>query len=142
MHKRIGAVVLVGAVLAGVSGAHAQKAAPKTTLHDITVNADGVYSGTIELAVDRGKVTGNMRLTQPTEITGKVSGTSKAGVMALEFPYLMKERNCEGTVKMEIKVPAKPGPSSGTMSAVGCGRDPNQPLTGTVELVPAKAQKK
>jgi hypothetical protein len=142
MYLRMGAVGIICVALVAGAGAQAKKAAPKATVHDVTINAEGVYTGTMELAVDGGKVTGNMHLTKPTEIVGKVSGTSKAGVMALEFPYLMKERNCEGTVKMELKVPAKPGPTSGTMEARGCGRDAASPLQGTVELVPAKAQKK
>ena len=77
-----------------------------------------------------------------SEITGKVAGTSKGGVLDLEFPYLMTERNCEGTVKMNIKMPQKPGRAAGTMEAVGCGRDPSQKLTGTVELVPSAPAKK
>ena len=46
-----------------------------------------------------------------------------------------------GNVKMTIKLPAKPGPATGTMEATGCGRDLAQPLPGTVELVPAAAKK-
>jgi hypothetical protein len=112
----------------------------KTAVHDITVKADAVYTGKMELAVDKGKVTGDMLLTTPTEIKGKVTGTSKAGVLALDFPYTITERGCSGTVKMNIKLPAKPGPAQGTMEATGCG-DASQGVTGTVELsapLPAK----
>jgi hypothetical protein len=77
----------------------------------------------------------------PTEITGTVAGTAKGRVLALDFPYRMVERQCDGNVKMTIELPARPGPATGTMEATGCGRDLAQPLPGTVELVPAAAKK-
>jgi hypothetical protein len=54
----------------------------------------------------------------------------------------MAERNCEGTARMNITMPPKPGPALGTVEVVGCGRQENDKLTGTVELKPAapKAQ--
>ena len=95
----------------------------------------------MDLTIASGVVTGSMVLKSPTEITGKVAGTSKAGVLALEFPYQMTERKCEGTVKMNIALPPKPGPASGTMEAVGCGRDETRKLTGKVDLKPVAAAK-
>jgi hypothetical protein len=138
MVKRVLATVCISAAIVGAAAAQAKKpAGTKSVLHELTVTADSVYTGTMELAVDAGKVTGNMHVTAPTEITGKVAGTAKAGVLTLEFPYLMVERNCEGTVKMNIKMPAKPGLATGTMEAVGCGESPTDKVTGTVELKPA-----
>src|SRR6185503_17874441 len=89
--------------------------------------SENVYTGTMDLAIDMGKVTGKMVVTAPTAITGNVAGTSKAGELNLEFPFHMVEQNCDGTVKMSIKLPEKPGPSTGTMG-------------GTVELKPSTAK--
>lgn len=134
-------MALTGAAVAGAQPAQAKKeGGTKGVTYDITATADTVYTGTVELTIDRGKVTGDMLITVPTEITGKVAGTSKDGVLLLDFPYYMKENQCEGNVKMKITMPAKPGPAKGTMEAVGCGQDPNQPLGGTVELKPAAAK--
>jgi hypothetical protein len=133
-------MILMCAAMVVPALAQTKKPASKSVRHDITVTADQVYTGTMEMAVDRGKVTGSIRMTSPTEITGKVAGTVKGGVMILEFPYTMTERACEGTVKMNITLPPKPGPSKGTLEAVGCGRDEANKLTGTVELTPAAAK--
>jgi len=95
----------------------------------------------MEMAVDGGKVTGSMHVTSPTEITGKLAGTAKAGVLSLEFAFQMVEENCEGNVKMNIKLPAKPGPAAGTMEAVGCDGDETNKVTGTVELKPLESKK-
>jgi hypothetical protein len=138
MLKQVSMAVCVGAVVAGTAVAQDRKpAGTKPMMHEIIVTADTVYTGTVEMAIARGKVTGDMVITSPTRITGKVAGTSKAGVLTLEFPYIMVEENCEGTVKMNIKLGDKPGVGSGTMEAVGCGSEPDTPVTGTVELKPA-----
>ena len=138
------ATMVVCAAMAAMASAQGRKpAGTKPVTYDVTIKADTVYTGTMDMTIDRGgKVTGDMRLTSPTEITGKLAGTAKGGLLALAFPYLMTERKCEGTVKMNITMPAKPGPASGTMEAVGCGRDPNNVLPGTVELKPAAPAKK
>ena len=87
MFNRQAATVLVGfAMLATLSAQGGQPAGTKSVMHDITINADNVYSGTIEMTVAAGKVTGKMKLTTPTEITGEVAGTATAGALALEFP--------------------------------------------------------
>lgn len=133
--------VCIAALAATTAAAQDGKAAgAKPIVHEIIVTADTVYTGTVEIAVTRGKVTGDMVITSPTRITGKVAGTSKAGVLTLEFPFLMVEQNCEGTVKMDIKMGEKPGVGSGTMEAVGCGSEADQPVTGTVELKPVAAK--
>ena len=142
MFKHVTAVALMCAVLTSVASAQTKKqAGTKSVMHDITVKADEVYTGTIEMAVNSGKVTGNLHLTAPTEITGKVSGTAKGGVLSLEFPYHMTERQCGGTVKMNITLPAKPGLATGTMEASACG-EPGGTVTGTVELKPSDLKKK
>lgn len=134
MFKHVTAVVLMCAVITSAASAQTKKqAGTKSVTHDITVKADEVYTGTIEMAVDRGKVTGNMHLTAPTEITGKVAGTAKGGVLNLEFSYYMTARQCDGIVKMNITLPAKPGLATGTMEASACG-EPGGTVTGTVEL--------
>jgi hypothetical protein len=143
MKLQVATAVVCAAMAAAVSAQAKKPAGAKPVTYDVTIKADTVYTGTMAMAVDRlGKVTGDMRLTSPTEITGKLAGTSKAGVVTLAFPYLMVERKCEGTVKMNITMPAKPGPAAGTMEAVGCGRDPANVLPGTVELKPAAPVKK
>ena len=139
MIKRIVATVCISAAIVSAAATQAKKpAGAKSVMHELTVTADLVYTGTMELAVDGGKVTGNMHVTSPAEITGKVAGTSRAGVLNLEFPFLMVQENCAGTVKMTIKMPARPGPAAGTMEAVGgCSGEANDKVTGTVELKPA-----
>jgi hypothetical protein len=121
------------------------KKAPNTITYDITINADGKpYTGTMALAVSAGKVTGNMHVTAPTEITGKAAGTAKAGKMDLDFPYRMVERACDGQIAMAITLPEKKGaaPATGTVSIGGCGRPDSNKLTGTIELTPQAAAKK
>ena len=120
--------------------AYAQTKGSKAILNEVTVRAaDGsIFAGTMEMLAEKGKVTGALHIKTPTEIRGKVAGTSEKGKMKLAFPYTMVERNCEGQVTMDLTVPAKPGPVTGTMEAIGCGRDESNKLTGTVELVPVK----
>jgi DUF4097 and DUF4098 domain-containing protein YvlB len=93
------------------------------------------------VAVNAGKVTGDIRITAPTEITGKVAGTAKAGQMNLDFPYHMVERNCDGQIAMSFAQPAKKGaaPATGTVDIVSCEGDK---LAGTIELKPKAATKK
>ena len=110
--------------------------------YDIAITADGTYTGTMDIAIAKGLATGDMKITAPQEITGQVAGTSKAGELRLDFPYTMVQRNCTGQIQMNIKIPAKPGPASGTISVVGCGRDATNRLTGTIELKPAAPKKK
>ena len=122
-----------------------QAKAPNATKYDVTIQADGgSYTGTMDLAVAAGKVSGGMHITQPTEITGKPAGTTKAGTMKLDFPYRMVQRECDGRIEMDIKMPAKAGaaPATGTVSIVGCGRTEANKLAGTIELKPAAAAQK
>src|SRR5690349_12667541 len=88
--------------------------------------------------IDKGKVTGTLHITTPTEIKAALAGTSEKGRVKLAFPYTMIERKCDGTAKMDLTIPPKAAPVTGTMEAVGCGRDETRKLTGTVELVPTK----
>ena len=132
------AVATLTVVLCVSLSAQEKKDGTKSVMHDITVTtSESVYTGTMDLAIDMGKVTGKMVVTAPTAITGNVAGTSKDGDMNLEFPFHMVEQNCDGTVKMSIKLAEKPGPSTGTVEAVGCGGDK---IGGTVELKPSAAK--
>lgn len=143
MSIRVAAVALIWAVMASSVPAQTKKpAGTKSVTYDVTIKADEVYTGKMEMAVDRGKVTGNLHLTSPTEITGKVAGTAKGSVLSLDFPYHMTERKCEGNVTMTITLSAKSGPATGTMEAGECGGDPNKKLPGTVELNPVMPAKK
>ena len=140
MFRHWAAAVLLIAAGTSLVGAQTKKpAAAKPTLYDLTITADGTpYTGTLTLTVTAGKVGGEMHITQPTEITGKVAGTVKAGDMALDFPYRMVQRNCDGQIAMTLKAPVKGSGSKGTVSIAGCGRDAANKLAGTVELVPKK----
>jgi hypothetical protein len=133
---------LACAAMVSVTSAQTKKpASAKTVKYDLTAKADQVYTGTMEISVEGGKVTGSMLVTSPTEITGTVSGSEKKGVLNLSFPYHMTENKCQGQVTMNITLPAKPGPATGTMEAQGCS-DPSEKVTGTVELVPSAGAKK
>jgi hypothetical protein len=143
MIKGTGMAMIVGMALVTVASAQtpATPATLKNATHEISVSAgDTVYTGKVALKVAGGKVTGDMLITSPTEITGKVAGTSKDGEMVLEFPFHMTENMCTGSVKMKFKMPAEPGPARGTMEAKGCGDDPNAVQPGTVELKPIAAK--
>ena len=144
MRSTIAATAAAFIILA--SGTSAQKPGAKPVKYDVTITADGgTYTGTMDLAVVAGKVAGDMRITKPSEITGKPAGTVKAGAMKLNFPYRMVERGCDGQIEMDIKMPPKPGsaPATGTVSIAGCGRPDTNKLPGTIELKPqAPAAKK
>ena len=145
MRNRIAAAVLGLAMMTVASATAQPKPAANTKKYDVTINADGgSYTGTMDLAVVAGKVSGAMHITQPTEITGKAAGMSKAGQMKLDFPYHMVQRNCDGQIAMDIKLPAKAaaGPATGTVSIVGCGRTAENKLAGTIELKPQSTAKK
>ena len=118
----------------------AQAKGLKPIVNDLTIKAaDGTtYTGTMAMAIEKGKVTGTLHITKPTEIKGVLAGSSAKGQVKLAFPYTMLERKCDGTAKMDLTIPSKPAPVTGTMEAVGCGRDETRKLTGTVELVPVK----
>jgi hypothetical protein len=135
-------LAIAGALIAAPAAAQ-EKRPPGTkgVTHEITVTADTVYTGTMQMTIQKGTVTGTMKITMPTEITGTVAGTAKDGVLHLEFPFQMTERKCTGTVKMRITMPAKSGPAAGTMEASGCGDDPSEKTTGTVEIKPVDPPK-
>jgi hypothetical protein len=132
----VAAMLMVGCVMASARAQTKKPAGTTSVTYDVTIAADGAYTGTMDLAVKGGKVSGNMHITKPTEITGKVAGTSKAGVMALEFPYQMVQRNCTGQIAIAIKAPPKTASTTGTVSIVGCGRGPENKLAGTIDLKP------
>lgn len=136
---KLAAIVAMMTVAAGAA-ALAQGKKPAGTnavTYDITIQADAPYTGNMTIAIAKGLASGEMHITAPTEVTGKVAGTSKAGELKLDFPYTMVQRNCTGQIQMNIKLPAKPGPAAGTVSIVGCGRAETNRLAGTIELKPA-----
>ena len=143
MTSRVTAVtVMLAAMVTGVSAQGRKPTGTKSVTYDLTIKADDVYTGRMELAVDRGKVTGSLHITSPTNITGTVAGTAKGGVLSLDFPYQMTERKCEGQVQMTINLPPKTGPATGKMEAGQCGGDPNRKQPGTIELKPVTPAKK
>jgi hypothetical protein len=141
MLSRKALVAVISAAIVTTLSAQAKKpAGTKSVMHEVTITtSENVYTGTMEMAIESGKVTGDLRITSPTEITGKIAGTAKAGALALQFPFHMTERNCDGAVKMNITLPEKPGPAKGTMEAGGCGDNASDKTTGTVELKPVAA---
>jgi hypothetical protein len=136
---RVAVALLIGVALAATLSAQgAPPAEAKGVTYDATIKTDEeAYTGTIQLLVHAGKVTGTMLVTGSDQVTGTVAGTEKSGVLSLEFPFHMKENACDGKVKMNITMPDKPGPATGTLEAVGCGREEADKVTGTVELKPA-----
>ena len=137
------AAVSVLSVLAFTPAAFAQARKANTTVYDLTVTAEGKpYTGTMTLAVAGGKVTGDMHITVPTEITGKVAGTAKGGQLNLDFAYRMVERGCEGQIAMPLTLPAKKSvaPITTTATIAACG-EPQNKITGAVELKPKTAKK-
>ena len=142
MLKRVFAAVCISVAFSVAATAQSKKpAGTNSMMFDMTATVeDVVYTGTMEMAVKAGKVTGDMRITIPTTITGKVAGSAKAGMLALDFPFTMVDDNCQGTVKMNIKLSEKPGHGSGTLEAIGCGESPDSITTGTVELKPPAAK--
>ena len=138
MMRSIAASAVVCALAVLPLAAQTKKGAAKVTAYDITVNADGAaHTGTMQLEIAGGKVSGAMHITQPSEITGKAAGTSKAGKLLLDFPYRMVQRGCDGRIEMDITLPAKASaPATGTVAITGCGRTDANKLAGTVELKP------
>ena len=136
MIRQIAVVAFLGVVVAVPVAAQKK---PSVVTYDVTVNADNAaYTGTMDLAVAAGKVTGKMHITKPGEITGNAAGTSKAGKMTLDFPYHMVQRNCDGRIAMAIDVPSRPGPAKGPADITGCD---GGKLKGTVEMTPKAAAK-
>ncbi len=133
------AALLVASSVAPGSAQAKKPAGPKGVTYDMAITVDGrVHTGTLLLATAAGKVTGEMHVKQPSEITGKVAGTTKAGETSLDFPYHMVERNCDGQIAMRFKAPAKGAGTKGTVAIHGCGRDPSNKLEGTIELKAGK----
>lgn len=138
MIKQTLTVAIAAAAMVVTTGAQGKKpAATNAVTYDVSIQAEGTYTGTMEIAISKGLASGDMRITTPSEVTGKVAGTSKGGELKLDFPYTMVQRKCTGQIEMNIKMPAKPGPASGTVSIVGCGREATNKLTGTIDLKPA-----
>jgi hypothetical protein len=141
----INRVALCAAVmLVAAAPAFAQGKKANTMEYDVTVTAEGKpYTGTMTLAIAGGKVTGDMHITVPMEITGKVAGTAKGGQLNLDFPYRMVERGCEGQIAFPLTLPAKRSATPMTTTAtIGACGEPQNKITGEVELKPKTAKKK
>ena len=140
------AILMAGAaVLVATTASAEQKSKTTSTKYDIAIQADGAtYTGTMDLAVAAGKVSGDMHITQPTAVTGKPAGTVTTGAMKLDFPYRMVQRACDGQIAMDVKLPAKANaaPATGTVSITGCGRTAANALAGTIEMKPQVPAKK
>lgn len=145
MFKRAAATLSIAALTFGGLEAQAKKDA-NPIKYDVTVTTaeDITYTGTMELTVEKGTVSGAMKITSPGEINGTVAGTAKAGKMNLDFPYHYVAESCEGRVGMDLTLPGKAdaGPIKGTVSITGCGRPDNDPLPGTIELRRQAPEKK
>ncbi len=140
MVKRVAAVVMVTACAVGsAAGQGPAPAARDEATHRITVRTDEVYTGTLNMVITDGKVSGTMRITDPMEITGKLAGTASAGTIKLDFPFYVTAEKCSGSVKMDIKLPDAPGAAKGTVVALGCEGEADK-MSGTVEITPV-AQK-
>ena len=143
MTKRV--ALCAAAVLVAAAPAFAQaKKAANTMEYDVTVTAEGKpYTGTMTLAIAGGKVTGDMHITVPMEITGKVAGTAKGGQLDLDFAYRMVERGCEGQIAFPLTLPARKSAAPLTTTAtIGACGEPQNKITGAVELKPKTAKKK
>lgn len=143
MIERLASATLALFVLASPAFAQAKKAANSID-YDVTVVADGTpYTGTMTLAINAGKVSGDIHITAPTEVTGKVAGSAKGGQLALDFPYRMVERGCEGQIAISIALPEKKAtaPTTGTAVIGQCGEPESEKIQGTVELKPKAAEK-
>ena len=114
--------------LVAVGAVQDKPATPPAPTYDAKfVSSEGQeYTGTLTFAVDaKGVVTGKMRLTSPTEVTGTLGGTVKAGKWTFEFPYEIPEQGCTGVVKGEARVPADGKVIEGTGTAGGgCAEQP------------------
>jgi hypothetical protein len=142
MIKRVALCAAAMMVVTAPAFAQASKTA-KAMEYDLTVTAEGKpYTGTMTLAVAGGKVTGDMHITVPTEITGKIAGTAKGGQLNLDFAYRMVERGCEGQIAFPLTLPAKKSatPLTSTATIGECGQPQNK-ITGAVELKPKSAKK-
>ena len=76
-------------------GALQEAPAPQAPTYDAKfLTAEGqAYTGTVTFAVDaKGVVSGNTKLTDPTQVLGKLSGTVKGGKWTFEYPYEIPEQ--------------------------------------------------
>lgn len=129
------AAVMAVALISTVAAQDARRSGTKTVTYDVTIQADGAYTGTMDLSISDGAVSGTMDITAPTKVIGKVAGKAKGADLRLDFPFEMVERQCKGQVEMAITLPAKAeAAATGTVAIAGCGRDVSDKLPGTIEL--------
>lgn len=131
-------VFLPAIALAGMLAGFGQGAAAPT--YDARFDLQqGSYTGVATFAVDRkGVVTGNMELTQPIGVKGKLTGEVKDNVWTFEFPYEIAQQNCTGVVKGTAKVSADRKTVNGNVTIGGaCVQEPT-PATFTFTQQPKK----
>lgn len=90
------------------------------------------YTGTMQLAVSRGTVSGRISLEVPVGIDGQVAGRLSDGTLRLEYEYVMRADGCRGQTKIDASV-AVDGTISGT--ALVSGACVARPMNGTVRMV-------
>lgn len=91
-------ILMISALL---YAAGAMQAASRVVTYDAAfVLEEGTYTGTTTFEVGKdGKVTGTMKLTQPTIVDATLAGTVKDGTWTFEYTHTIPEEGCSGTVK-------------------------------------------
>jgi hypothetical protein len=129
---RLTGVLALAVAIAGPAFAQGA-ASPKGQTYDVSFsfNNGTTYTGTMSLAVTKGKVTGRMAIDSPAAVTGDVAGTLKGPALALDYPYTVEgDQPCTGRVTVTATFDAKRTAAKGTAHAEGCGNS----LDGTVTL--------
>ena len=137
--RTAGSAILCVLAVAGLSAQAKKPATSKPIVHEVTITADNVYTGTMEMSIVTGKVSGTMLLTSPTEITGKIAGTSKAGELDLEFPFHMTGEQLRRHGQDDHRVARLAGAVEGDDGGGGLRPRRSNKVTGTVELKPVPA---
>jgi len=105
-------------------------AAPR---YDATFDVNGSsYTGATTFVVDKaGKVSGTLKLDQPSVVDAKLNGEIKDGVWTFNYQFTMDNQGqaCSGTLSGTAKVTADHAEATGAVSIGGtCSPDP---LSGT-----------
>jgi len=119
--------VLMMSVLLYASGA--MQAAPTAVIYDAAfVLEEGTYTGTTTFEIGNdGKVTGTMKITEPTIVDATLAGTVKNGTWTFEYTYTIPEQGCSGTVKGTATVETDASLVKGEVTIGGaCVEEPMQ----------------
>lgn len=109
--------------------AGAMQAGPGAVTYDAAfVLAQGTYTGTTTFEIGKdGKVTGTMKLTDPTIVDATLAGTVKDGTWTFEYTYTIPEQGCSGTVKGTATVDKDASLVKGEVTIGGaCVEEPTQ----------------